>query len=355
MSTKPPNPGDSIKSTWRRQDKKNWAWQHWLIEVLNVHHTNINQSIPAFPKTEKVPYVRQWSHQLWVSFYAISSLLVHQALLEITGHREPSRWIVGAYYFLSFQVILMIQVRILRRFSHTYGFLDGDEHERNEVPDVGVSRAVASLIKTLGSRTAMTILLTYDPSQSPFDVMARPSWWAWLIVKISAYGVVLDFWFYWYHRFMHEVPFLWKFHRKHHLIKHPIPLLSAYADDEQEFFDMVGIPLMTYLTLSVVGCRLGFYDWWVCHLFIVYVETWGHSGLRLYTNPPSPIDWLLLRLDFDLTIEDHDLHHRKGWRKSHNYGKQTRMWDRIFGTTTERVEVVKNNIDTEHGVRMPLY
>jgi sterol desaturase/sphingolipid hydroxylase (fatty acid hydroxylase superfamily) len=299
--------------------------------------------------------MKQWTHHAWVLFYSISSLVVHQVLLEMTGYRIPSRWVIGAYYFTAFQVILTQEVHILRRFAHTYGFLDGDKHERDGVPDVGVSRAVASLLKTLGSRTAVTILLTYNPSETPFDAMGNLSWWAWLFVKIAAYGVVLDFWFYWYHRVMHEVPFLWKFHRKHHLIKHPVPLLTAYADDEQEFFDMVGVPLMTYYTLYVLGCRLGFYDWWVCHLFIAYTEVWGHSGLRLYMVPPSTIDWLLLFFDLDLTIEDHDLHHRKGWRKSHNYCKQTRLWDYIFGTTTGRIEVAKDNIDLGHEVRMPLF
>jgi sterol desaturase/sphingolipid hydroxylase (fatty acid hydroxylase superfamily) len=288
-------------------------------------------------------------------FWALSSLAVHQGILYITGHQSLNFWVTAFYYFTAFQVILTQEVHVLRRFSHTYGFLDGDKHDRNEVPDVGVPRAVLSLLKTLGFRTVMTLWLTYDSTQTPFEAMANPTWWSWLIVKIAAYGVVLDFWFYWYHRAMHDVPFLWRFHRKHHLIKHPVPLLTAYADDEQEFFDMVGIPLMTYYTLKLLGCNLGFYDWWVCHLYVAYTEVWGHSGLRLYLQPPSTIDWLLYQVGMDLTIEDHDLHHRKGWRKSHNYCKQTRVWDTVFGTTTDRIEVAKDNIDFGHQVRMPLF
>ncbi|KAK0392888.1 hypothetical protein NLU13_2382 [Sarocladium strictum] len=355
MSAPKPDPGDSVVSTWRRQDKSSWTWHHWMIEILNIHHTNLDEAIPKHAKTEKLPYMKQWSHHVWLLCYSVATLGVHQALLAVSGYREPSRWLVGAYYFTAFQLVLTQEVHILRRFSHTYGFLDGDKHDRNDVPDVGVARAVGSLLKTLGGRIAMTMFLTYRSSQAPLDVMVQPSWWAWLAVKIAAYGVVLDLYFYWYHRLMHEVPFLWRFHRKHHLVKHPVPLLTAYADDEQEFFDMVGIPFLTYCTLRALGLPLGFYDWWVCHLFIAYTEVWGHSGLRLYMVPPSPIDWLLLLLDLDLTIEDHDLHHRKGWRRSHNYCKQTRLWDAVFGTTTGRVEVAKNNIDLGHEVRMPLF
>ena len=36
-------------------------------------------------------------------------------------------------------------------------------------------------------------------------------------------------------------------------------------------------------------------------------------------------------------MEDHDLHHRFG-KSGRNYGKQTRIFDRIFGTIGERIE-----------------
>jgi sterol desaturase/sphingolipid hydroxylase (fatty acid hydroxylase superfamily) len=39
----------------------------------------------------------------------------------------------------------------------------------------------------------------------------------------------------------------------------------------------------------------------------------------------------------ELAVEDHDLHHRFG-KSGRNYGKQTRIWDRVFGTIGERVE-----------------
>lgn len=47
----------------------------------------------------------------------------------------------------------------------------------------------------------------------------------------------------------------------------------------------------------------------------------------------------------ELCLEDHDLHHRQGWKKSGNYGKQTRMWDVIFGTCKPRIESQDQYID----------
>ncbi|KAM3444223.1 hypothetical protein MY4824_000112 [Beauveria thailandica] len=67
---------------------------------------------------------------------------------------------------------------------------------------------------------------------TPLDVAADLAWWAWLAVHIGVYTLALDFFFYWYHRAMHDVPALWKLHRRHHLAKHPNALLTGYADDE---------------------------------------------------------------------------------------------------------------------------
>ncbi|XP_044718816.1 fatty acid hydroxylase superfamily domain-containing protein [Hirsutella rhossiliensis] len=153
---------------------------------------------------------------------------------------------------------------------------------------------------------------------------------------------------------MHEVASLWKYHRTHHLTKHPNPLLTLYADTEQEFFDTLGIPLLGYFSLKAMGLPMGYYEWWVCHQYLVFAELVGHSGLRLYLPIPNTLNPLLCWFNCELIIEDHDLHHRKGWKSSGNYGKQTRLWDRIFGTCKDRIECRDDNIDWENTITMPL-
>ena len=41
----------------------------------------------------------------------------------------------------------------------------------------------------------------------------------------------------------------------------------------------------------------------------------------------------------------YDLHHRHGYREATNYSKQTRLWDRLFGTDRPREELRHENID----------
>ncbi|KAI9923571.1 hypothetical protein MW887_008580 [Aspergillus wentii] len=338
-----------MKSTWRHQSRDQWSVYHWLLEILNAHPITLDQEVPVHTKDEKVPYMPQWSLNLWVIFYSSLPLLFHQAYASYTG-RNLGPIAVFNLYFFAFNATVLWQVQILRRLGHTLGFLDGDKHERDGVPDVGVAKVVTSLYKTTGSRLVLSTYFSYHRSQLPMEMN-----WAWLPLEIGLYGIVLDFWFYWYHRLMHDVGILWKYHRTHHLTKHPNPLLAAYADHEQEFFDMVGVPMMTYFSLKLIGVPMGFYEWWICHEYVAFAEVFGHSGLRAHMTVPSTLSWLLQYFDCEIVIEDHDLHHRKGWRKSHNYGKQTRLWDRVFGTCTERIESAESNVDYSTKVNMPLF
>lgn len=72
-------------------------------------------------------------------------------------------------------------------------------------------------------------------------------------------------------------------------------------------------------------------------------------------STPSTVTWLLQFFDTDMVIEDHDLHHQRGWKKSYNYGKQTMVWDSLFGTRRERVEGLKGKVDYKQTAAMPVF
>ncbi|RBA22455.1 hypothetical protein FPRO05_00802 [Fusarium proliferatum] len=343
------NPKDSMKSTWRRTDKNNWTWSHWFFEILGIHHVALDKDVPVHQKRDKVPYTPEWQLHRWVLVHALVPMAIQHAYVLYTGQNlTPLQAFL--FYSLAFKVTAVHQLHALRRVGHQTGFLDGDVHERDGVPDVGVTKVVKSLIATSSFRPIFTVFLSYRTAQAPSSIS-----WVWLPLEIGLYGIVLDFWFYWYHRLMHEVGSLWKYHRTHHLTKHPNPLLTLYADFEQEIFDIAVIPLATYFSLKFMGLPMGFYEWWICHQYIMFTELGGHSGLRVYTSPPGTLSWLLRLLDAELVIEDHDLHHRKGWKASGNYGKQTRLWDKIFGTCIDRIELKDSNMDWETTVDLPIF
>ncbi|KAL8290350.1 hypothetical protein RQP46_002608 [Phenoliferia psychrophenolica] len=70
--------------------------------------------------------------------------------------------------------------------------------------------------------------------------------------------------------------------------------------------------------------------------YTAHVEVLGHTGIRAHWGPPITGPVLAL-FGLDATIEDHDLHHRYG-KSGRNFGKQSILWDHIFGTTTPREE-----------------
>lgn len=74
--------------------------------------------------------------------------------------------------------------------------------------------------------------------------------------------------------------------------------MSLFADPEQDFFDILIIPLATYLTYP-----LAFHEWWVVTVYILYIEAAGHSGARIYWGTPitGPI---LQWFDMELILED---------------------------------------------------
>ncbi|KAB8343231.1 hypothetical protein FH972_022821 [Carpinus fangiana] len=342
------NPKDSMKSTWRKGDKKQWTIFHWLYEILDIQPSYLDKDPPVHDKKDKVPFVPAWLMHRWILYHAGVPLVLHQLYAYFYGNMGPITTVI--YYSTVFKLIGIHQLKMLRRVGYKYGFLDGDKHERDGIPDIGVMNVALSLVATVVFRMILAVVLSYNVSQTPLQMN-----WLALPVEIGLYGVVLDFWFYWYHRVMHQFDNMWKYHRTHHLTKHPNPLLTLYADPEQEFFDIIGIPLLTWLSLRAIGLPMSFYEWWLCHQYVVFSELTGHSGVRVHAETPSPVTPLLKMFDAELVIEDHDLHHRKGWRKSHNYGKQTRLWDRIFGTCTDRIESVKENVDYENTCEFPLY
>lgn len=337
---------DPMKSTWRQWDRKEWKYHHWLYERLGVHPSDPRREIPVHAKTDKLPYLSHWETHKWILTHAGWPILLHQFYVSWTGRNMHP---IGAFvfYILAFKVNAIHEIHMLRDLGHRYGFLDGDKHARDEVPDKDVSSVFHSLSSTATIRPMMCVFFAYRRTQTP----SMTNWW-WLPLEIGLYGVILDFWFYWYHRCMHEFDSLWKYHKKHHLTKHPNPLLSLYADKEQEIFDIAIIPLLTYGTMKLMGLPMGFYEYWLCHQYVVFAELFGHSGVRLWATPATTFTPFLWALDAELQTEDHDLHHRKGWKKSHNYGKQTRLWDRIFGTTQERIEAANGNIDWNQPVAL---
>lgn len=57
-----------------------------------------------------------------------------------------------------------------------------------------------------------------------------------------------DFWYYWWHRMQHELPFLWELHKLHHSDEH----LNATTIYRSHFFELAGQALVRGLTVGLL-------------------------------------------------------------------------------------------------------
>lgn len=301
------NMKDSMKSTWRT-DRSQWGPSHYILHYLNLHPTASGKEAPVHQKTDKIPYADPLTANLWVILHAAWPMAFQYFWIWYTGHNLGP---VSAFflYMAAYQFNAIHEIQIIQRLGQKYGFLDGDKHKRDEIPDVGVDKAFTSLLGITSIRPLYHIFIAYKSNEAP-----SLSWW--LPVELALYAIILDGFFYLYHRSCHELDSLWKYHRTHHLTKHPNTMLSSYADTEQEFIEMIACPLLTYGTLKLMGFPMGFYDIWVCLEFLLFAEAFGHSGVRIHIVPPGTSAWFLEFFNCELVTEDHDLHHRKGWRQS---------------------------------------
>ncbi|KAF9519424.1 hypothetical protein BS47DRAFT_1337201 [Hydnum rufescens UP504] len=284
----------------------------------------------ARPREGKVAVHPLWTQHVFILSRAIAPIAIQYISMKYF-HLSWPIWMAVIVYSIAYIAILAMTVVRLNALTLKHGFLDGHV-PRDGIPDVRLKSTVIGLLFFVTVRPLMYCLVAYDRFEMPYIT-------PWLPVHVFLFTTILDFWFYIYHRAMHEVDFLWRFHKTHHMAKHPIPLLAAFSDHVQELMDSFVIHMFAYFVYP-----LDFFTLWICAIYIEYVELCGHSGVRLFCN--HPVSGPILRpFDMDLSVEDHDLHHRHGWRKSFNYGKQTRVWDKLFGTTRARVEMAEENLD----------
>jgi sterol desaturase/sphingolipid hydroxylase (fatty acid hydroxylase superfamily) len=142
---------------------------------------------------------------------------------------------------------------------------------------------------------------------------SSPTW-----VQLALALVVFEFFGYWYHRWSHEIPFLWRFHALHHSSENLDWISAARLHSLEGFFGglVIGPPLVLlgfqFVTAPLVTAALGV---WAILL---------HANIR----------WRLQPLDGIIgTPEYHHWHHSNhssAW--NHNYSGLFPPLDRLFGT-----------------------
>jgi alkylglycerol monooxygenase len=157
----------------------------------------------------------------------------------------------------------------------------------------------------------------------------RSAWITWVV-----FYFLLDFLYYWAHRWSHEISFLWGVHAPHHQSEE-YNLTTALR--QGAFQDTFHLPI--FLPMAVLGCPV---DVFIILLTLgKFYQFWVHT--RLIGRVPL-IEGILN------TPSAHRVHHAvNDIYLDRNYGGTLMLWDRLFGTWIDEAE------PCVYGVRKPFH
>jgi len=156
-----------------------------------------------------------------------------------------------------------------------------------------------------------------------FGLLQICSFPAWLETCFSI--LIFDFAMYWWHRFSHKVPFLWRFHRVHHSDKQ-MDVSTAFRFHAGELF------LSSFVRVGLIlalGCPL-----WHVALYeglMFPVVQFHHSNIALSAR------WERILGLFIVTPQIHKIHHSRDWPETDsNFTSFLSIWDKIFKSSRSR-------------------
>ena len=151
-----------------------------------------------------------------------------------------------------------------------------------------------------------------------------PIWLVWIITFIT-----IDFIYYWYHRMSHRVRFMWAVHMNHHSseeMNFTVSLRQAW------FGPITKVPF--FVLMPLVG-----FDPIITAVAGVASTLWGVIGHTQWIRRLGPFEYIFV------TPSSHRVHHGSNERYiDKNYGNLLIIWDRLFGTFAEEIELVKFGI-----------
>ena len=155
-------------------------------------------------------------------------------------------------------------------------------------------------------------------------------------IKYGLMFVVLDFLDYVYHRAMHHIPCLWRFHLVHHTDQ-AIDASTTVREHPGETVVRNG-----FLMLWIATCGASVEILVLRQAVESVANILAHTSFRLSRHPANILGWLLI------TPNLHHVHHHSAQPYTDsNYGDVFSIWDRLFGTFANlAVEDIEFGLDS---------
>ena len=151
------------------------------------------------------------------------------------------------------------------------------------------------------------------------------------VVAVPLAVVLLDYGYYWWHRMLHRIPLLWRFHRVHH-IDVDLDVSTALRFHFGEW--VLSTPYRVAGVLLVGPSQMAAA---IFETTMALAVLFHHSNIRLPIEPERAVNMLLV------TPRMHGVHHSVIERETDsNYGTIFSGWDRLHGTA--RLDVPQSEI-----------
>lgn len=186
------------------------------------------------------------------------------------------------------------------------------------INDAITSLSIGVLSRVCGVLKALVPLTIYAVLHEHFNIVALEiNVWTWLAIFIA-----YDFFYYWNHRFGHEVSLFWAAHVVHHSSE-DYNLTTALRQTSGSFFNFIFFVPLAFLGVDPITLVS------VASVNLVY-QFWVHTQ---HIPKLGWLEWVFI------TPSNHRVHHAQNQiYLDKNYGGVFIIWDRIFGTFQEELE-----------------
>ena len=148
-----------------------------------------------------------------------------------------------------------------------------------------------------------------------FQIASWPVWSQFLLLFVLA-----DFIQWNVHRWLHNSPWLWEFHKVHHSVEQ----MGFAAHLRYHWMETIVYKSVQYIPLSMIG--FGLDDFFILHLVTILIGHLNHANVKITYGP--------LKYVLNNPVM-HLWHHAKeipAERNGVNYGISLSLWDYLFGT-----------------------
>lgn len=163
----------------------------------------------------------------------------------------------------------------------------------------------------------------------------RPEWlqgpWVFLLDLL-----ILDCFLYWWHRFSHRMPWLWRFHEVHHLDEF-LDSTTALRFHFGEVFISAIVRVCFILVFAIPFTSVVIFE-----IILLVCTIFNHSNLKL----PPRLESLLSHIIVTPSI--HWVHHHALQQDTDsNYATIFSFWDKVFGTRNSKLRWHNMSIGVE--------